>query len=71
MKTPLVPEIKVAETPGNMGVCNCCGREADDHRIKHVKFGWRDRSAPHGGGTAVALCPDCRRKTAIALIESL
>lgn len=71
MKTPLSPEIKVVETPGKLGVCNCCGYESQDHDVKHVQFHWRERAAPLGGGTAVALCPACRKNTAIALIESL
>ena len=72
MKTPLIPEIQVTDTPARLGVCNCCGSETEDKTTKHVKFGWRDpRAKQLGGGTAVALCRDCRRETAIALIQSL
>lgn len=77
MTTPLNPQINVVETPGRLGVCNCCGHEDEERTVKHVQFHWRERVAlkPSGpllaGGTAVALCRDCRRKAAIALIESL
>lgn len=72
MTTPLIPEISVTNTPAKLGVCNCCGVDAEDGSVKHVKFSWRDTNAKRlAGGTAVALCPSCRRKAAIALVESL
>jgi uncharacterized Zn ribbon protein len=77
MKTPLIPEIIVTDTPARLGVCNCCGHEAEKREdaadnVKHIKFHWRDPQAKQlAGGSAVGLCRDCRRKAAIALIESL
>ena len=71
MTTPLIPEITVTETPGSLGVCNCCGVENTNRDVKHVKFMWRMRGAKQGGGTAVALCRVCRRTAAAQLVESL
>lgn len=74
---PLKPVIKVTETPSNLGVCNCCGFESKEQDVKHVKFGWeniatiRGAGPIQGGGTAVALCHECRRKTIVVLAESL
>ena len=59
MKTPLTPEILVAPSPSSLGVCNCCGVESKDGSVKHVQFRWRD-GKKLGGGTAVALCRQCR-----------
>lgn len=78
MTTPLNPQIQVVETPAKLGVCNCCGLEDEETRsVKHVQFHWRERAAlkPSGpllaGGTAVALCRECRKQAAVALINSL
>jgi hypothetical protein len=72
MPTPLVPTIDIVETPANLGVCNCCGIDAEDHTIKHVRFHWRDRANMKlAGGSAVALCRKCRATAAKALVDSL
>lgn len=72
-KTPLRPVIEMAEMPSSLCVCGCCGFEDDKHTVKHIRFRWEDVNGKVyvGGGTSVALCPDCRRRAAIVLVESL
>lgn len=70
MATPLTPDIDITPTPSSLGVCNCCGVEDATGVIKHVRFGWFDRKR-QSGGTAVALCRQCRAMAAQALVKSL
>lgn len=70
MPTPLTPDIRVEPSPTSLGVCNCCGIEAKDGSVVHVKFAWRD-GKKLGGGTAVALCRPCRVTAIAAMAKSL